>query len=482
MDVGTTLGSIRLQDQQSASTILYDILADAVDAFPGSLADVSLPGSPPAFRQQYVDFMPRFEAARLESPDRATIARRLATSMLEHVVWQDEHGSRSLAALLAEPTPPLPLTHYRSGGEPGWQPTISYRGQRWIGPQMAELATLLAGRNIITAAAAEALASVTRADNGIVRFPGRKIAILGAGAEMAPTRHWLQAGADVLWIDQAPPPEDWLRSERLAGSLYWPTASTDLLTRPREVLATILAFADGQPVDLCLYAYAPGQARELRLTGAMNAIVNALPSALVASVTLLVSPTTPTELNESDLAAMVRQRERRPMWQSVLANVGLLGRGDGAARSGRAAASRSVVGIQGTSYQSAQYLGKMIMAECWSAHGSPLSSVPHPFRVSANTAAITRTRSISHPVFTAAFGGAAAFQVETFTPPMSRCINGLLTVHDWMRNEPPIPGRIRVHGGIHTLPYPLAIALRSAAVIGFVRSPRLLRGLVQPRQ
>jgi len=99
-------------------------------------------------------------------------------------------------------------------------------------------------------------------------------------------------------------------------------------------------------------------------------------------------------------------------------------------------------------------------------------------RVSANTAAITRTRSMAHPVFAAAFGGAAAFGVETMTPRQSRRINGLLAVHDWLNPVLPRPGQVRVHGGIHTLPYPLEPALKVAAAIGFARSPRLLRGLM----
>ena len=51
--------------------------------------------------------------------------------------------------------------------------------------------------------------------------------------------------------------------------------------------------------------------------------------------------------------------------------------------------------------------------------------------------------------------------------------------HDWLHPDPPVPGRIRVHGGIHTLPYPLETALRVAAAMGFARSPRLLRGLLK---
>jgi len=118
------------------------------------------------------------------------------------------------------------------------------------------------------------------------------------------------------------------------------------------------------------------------------------------------------------------------------------------------------------------------MTECWATHGQVSSDNPRPLRISANTAAITRTRSLSHPVFTAAFGGAAALGVETLVPRQSRRLNGLLAVHDWLHPTLPTPGYVRVHGGIHTLPYPLGSALKVAAAIGFARSPRLLRGLI----
>ena len=85
---------------------------------------------------------------------------------------------------------------------------------------------------------------------------------------------------------------------------------------------------------------------------------------------------------------------------------------------------------------------------------------------------------MEHPVFAAAFKGATAFEVETFTPLQSQDLNGLLTIHDWLNPELPTPSEVRVHGAIHTLPYPLETALRVAAAIGFIRAPRLLRGLL----
>ena len=116
-------------------------------------------------------------------------------------------------------------------------------------------------------------------------------------------------------------------------------------------------------------------------------------------------------------------------------------------------------------------------AEAWATHGQIHDDNVDPLRVSANTAAITKTRSLDHPVFDAAFGGAAAMQVQTFRPEQSQSLNALLAVQDWLSVEIPAPGIVRVHGGIHTLPYPLEAALRPAAVIGFAKAPKLLAGL-----
>jgi hypothetical protein len=99
------------------------------------------------------------------------------------------------------------------------------------------------------------------------------------------------------------------------------------LTRPAEVAATLLEYAQDGSLDLGLYAYAPGGGREWRLTCAMNAIVAALPASAIRSVTTLVSPTSPTALTPQDVAIMKRRRTARPAWQAlalrVAAGIGL---------------------------------------------------------------------------------------------------------------------------------------------------------------
>lgn len=480
MNDGPHSGEVALAGDLPASAFLHEVLAAGVAAFPDALAAAALPADLGAFRRSYPEDVPRFEATRLAADDRDAVTLHLVRATQRRIVWREGTDEVPIAEHLAEHPAPLPLAAKTLPGAVGWRPAPVYRGERWDGDRIAELGALLVERGVVTAAAGDALAGLARdvLTDGRLDLRGRRIVVLGAGAEMAPTRLWLEAGADVLWLDVAPPPEDWLASEHLAGRLSWPETPLDLLTQPREALGAILAFADGSPVDLGLYAYAPGRARELRLTGVMNAIVDALPADLVASVTLLVSPTTPTALGAPDLAAIARRERARPAWEGALGAAGLLGRGPGQVRCEDAAAPRTVVSIQGASYQAAQYLGKVLAAECWARHGSSAGPAPGPLRVSANTAAITRTRSLDHPLFAAAFGGAGAFGVETFTPRLSRRLNGLLAVADWLAPEPPTPGAVRVHGGIHTLPFPLEPALRMAAVFGFARSPRLLRGLL----
>ncbi len=473
-------GSVVLAGGRSASEILYDVLAEATAICGLDAAHFSLPASAEQFRRTYTDVLPRFEAARLTSPNRRDIARELVLALQRKLRWQSGGNTESIVDVLSETCAPLSLKVHDFGEPAGWQPEFVYQNRVWSSRELTALGEALAQQEVITPQAARALAWVQDqvVHDGRIRLDGRRIVMFGAGAEMAPTRAWLAAGADVLWLDTTSPPETWNQSGTLTGRLHVPAQPVDLLARPQEALATLLAFSNGVPMDLGLYAYAPGQAREMRLTGVMNALVEALPRELVRSVTILVSPTTPTALSEADVAAMKTRLHTRPRWEALLCATGLLSREHGCTDS-EIAVSRSLVSIQGASYQAAQYVGKVLTAECWHWRASEDNSRTTRMRISANTAAITRTRSVEHPVFTAAFGGAAAFGVQTLLPDQSRCLNGLLALHDWLHPEAPVPGTIRVHGGIHTLPYPLESALRVASVIGFLRAPRLLRGLIR---
>jgi len=180
----------------------------------------------------------------------------------------------------------------------------------------------------------------------------------------------------------------------------------------------------------------------------------------------LVSPTTvPTRQPESSAAAD-RQREREPVWKSALSGAGLLPRPGHVAANG-VKIGLSTVSIQGLSYQAAQYLSKLSAAESFAVYGPAWQDGPEqPIRVSSNVAGITRTRSLSHPLFEAAFIGAPRFGVRIFDPPprarSAACSSCTICLND---AAPGSPTRVaspadraaalhsqQVHGGIYNLP------------------------------
>ena len=427
-----------------------------------------MPRDVSAFKSGYLEFLPCFEAARQCLSERDAIAADLAEGLEQGLVYRRGSDQESLSTCLESETGPLALESVTGNADNPWRFNVEYAHQSWS--SLAALGARLVAGQVANRQAGDALQWLANnvLEDDCLDLRGRRIVVMGAAAEMASTRLFLDAGADVLWLDVKPPPAALQRAEVIAGRLVWPPQNADLLAQPAEILATILDYADGDPVDLCLYAYAPGQARELRLAGVMNAIVDALPRSVVGSVTTLVSPTTTAPLNAGDREDRRVRNDNSALWEKWLGVTGVMGRAD-TADCDDVSVTRTLVGIQGVSYQAAQYLAKLITAENWYNQG---------LRVSANTAPITRTASMDHPVFDAAFLGARAFQVTTFTPAQSQVISGLLAIRDWLHPDHPVPGQCRVHGGIHTLPYPLNKALRIAALIGFARSPGLLTGLL----
>lgn len=463
-------------DAGSATAHLHAALMAAVVEFPGELAAAELPDDPAAFRRSYAEALPRFEAARVASDHRVAVARVVVAAAVERLVLKPD--GVPLHEAVGRSAEPLPTDVRSFEGSTRLHPSVPFDGTDRRGADLVASVADLVERGSASASVGDAVARLVD-DAGFdgIDLTGRRIAMLGAGAELAPTRLWLEGGADVLWIDVADPPVDLLGRDDLAGSLRWVPGGADLLTDADRVRATIEEFADGEPIDLGLYAYAGGHAREWRLTAAMNAIVDVLPAELVHGVAMLVSPTTCGILTADELAAEGARRADAPRWQRALAGMRALGSGAGHAMIGETASNRGVVTIQGGSYQAAQYVGKMLAAEVWALSDPPI-------RVSANTAGVSLTSSLEHPVFQIAFAGAKALGVETFAPATTAALNGLLTLHD--RLYPPSDDAVlnelfttRVHGGIYETPYPIDPALRVAAAIGVLRDPRRIAGLVR---
>lgn len=491
-------GRVDLGHGTSASRVMHQILLSTVDEFPDDLGSARPPRAPEDFKATYAESVPRFEAARIASPRRSEIARYLASASQRSFLWATGEDEQPLTEAMAEPASPLDLDAVAGQGSGGWIPEIptahgAARGGA-IRDYVAGLSTRAAASPGVVDAV-EWMLDHAADSSGVVDLSDRRIVLLGGAAELAPAAQWLAAGADVLWLDIAPPPEKLRRGTAGSGRLRWAADGADLLTQPRRIAATIAAAAADGPVDLGLYAYAPGRGQEWRLTATMNAIIGALPVTAVRSVTILVSPTTPAELTPADLATEHRRFEERPRWQRTLQRARLLGSGSGHVDVDGHTVSRSIVTIQGAGYQAAQYFEKMMTAETWATWGRPLAPEPHPLHVSANVAGVSQTQSLQHPVFDAAFGGATAFEVETFAPATTQALNALLTAHDLL--DPRAPGNpaaeyptegaraqallttARVHGGLYVLPYPADAALRVSAVIGAGRNPGRIPSMVR---
>jgi hypothetical protein len=482
----------------SAAVLFHQILRDTVARFPEALGGIRVPDGVSAFRDSYPDLLPEFEAARADADNRTEIARSLAAASADAIVWAGEPEEVPLDVALRRTEAPIDLDMGEPNAAPGLLPGVEAGGRLLTGAELRDFVAGLAERHVTSGAVTTSIDwLLDRAADGTGRLDlsDRRVAVLGAAAELAPTPLWLQGGAEVLWLDVVPPPPDVLDAPR-GGVLHWPPGGVDLLRRPGEVVATLLRFAADSAIDLGLYAYAPGRGREWRLVAAMNAIVAALPAGAVRSATVLVSPTSPGVLTLGDLAAEELRRTTRPGWQASLDKLGLLGRGLGHATHGDAHTNRGVVSIQGAGYQAAQYLGKLMTAEAWATWGIPTAESADPLRVSANTAGISKTASVRHPVFDTAFGGATAFGIETYAPATTRSLNGLLTIRDVVDPDGPASPlhefpdgaarasavtTTRIHGGIYAFPYPLDAALRVATAIGVVRDPRRVPAIVRRR-
>ena len=367
-------------------------------------------------------------------------------------------------------------------GRAGLDPLIPFHGEDYRGAAVAELAGALLQERKITRAAATALSRI--AAGGTIDLRGQKFVIFGAAAEIAPTPLLLAAGASVLWVDLQSPDDLLHRQPGLAGELVLADGARDILAEPRRILAAIRAFAaDGDPVHVGMFAYAPGASQEWRLAAAMNALVSSLDPGIVASVSMFVSPTSAAVIQPEDVSGSGTVFAERPFWQSALRTVGQL-REEAGVQVGDTRVARAIVPIQGVSYQAAQYISKMLAAEVFATRGIGPDGGERPVRVSANVAGITKTRSLNHPVFEAAFLGADRFGVEVFEAGTTRALSGLLVLHDLLHG-PATPGDVRdlfarqVHGGIYSRPYSLYPMIRVAALMGMARRPGLLLKALQ---
>jgi hypothetical protein len=333
---------------------------------------------------------------------------------------------------------------------------------------------------------------------------GVDIALLGAGAEMAPTRSLLRWGARVHAVD-LPRPAAWQRlieiTRNTAGSLRVPirlgtqgdahvtldglvhhdddtaiaeVAGADLLTHAPEI-RTWLDEVPG-PLVMGTYVYADGAAHVL-LSVAADAIAADLLTR--RDNVMLAYLATPTDVFMVPMSAVEESRRRwetrglNGLLQSPLRllnqfqpnNPETLVTSEGL----EVGLNDSLVPQQGPNYALAKRLQR------WRA----LSARASGATVSLNLAPPTRTQSVvKNRLLAAAYAGAGRFGIEVFEPATSTALMASLLVHD-LRNPAAAANPRTVlsnpmdlfvqganHGGLWRAAYSPRSVLGFAAVIG----------------
>ena len=385
--------------------------------------------------------------------------------------------------------------------------SVPYRGRRLFGVDLRRQIDSWVDRGIAEPSFAEAINLVL--DNpDWLDLRDIDIALLGAGAEMAPTRSLLRWGARVHAID-LPRPAIWEHltaiTRSTAGTLripialdsdgnppfvvggdvhpdddatIWASAGADLLTQAPEV-RTWLAEID-QPFVLGTYAYADG-ANHVLLSMASDAITTSL-TAERSDITLAFLAT-PTDVFVVPIECVEDSRRR---W----ANRGIGGLLQAPLRianqfepnypttfttaSGqRIGLNDSIIPQQGPNY----ILAKRIQR--WRALVARADGIP----VSLNLAPATRTRSVvRNRALAAAYAGADKFGVEVFDPSTSTTLMAAMLVHDLrnpassanpateLTNPMDLFVRGANHGGLWRAAYAPRSVLGIAALLGMFES------------
>ena len=385
--------------------------------------------------------------------------------------------------------------------------TLPYHGRRLFGSDLRRQIDHWVADGIAEPGFAEALTLVL--DNpDWLDLRDVDIAILGAGAEMGPTRSLLRWGARVHAID-LPRPELWQRliaiTRSTAGSLRIPIAldrdgappfvldgmvhpdddstvaskaGADLLRQTPE-LGTWLREIE-QPFVLGTYAYADGAAHVL-----LSMAGDALATSLLAQrddITLAYLAT-PTDVFMVPLDAVDESRRRwdaRGLSGLLQSPLRLMKQFEPNYRETFVSdegiefgINDSLVPQQGPNYALAKRLQR------WRALVARADGTP----VSLNLAPATRTQSVvKNRALAAAYAGAGRFGVEVFEPATSTTLMAALLVHD-LRNpaaaanpETPLANPMDLfaqaanHGGLWRAPYAPRSVLGIAALLGMFES------------
>jgi hypothetical protein len=468
------------------------ILADAARAADGALAD-RIEGIA-NWRSGYLPAVRDLTAAGGRSPAAAAaVAAAGLASMRARMVLRTRGGDRELASAATLAPAGRPESRTLTGtGRPARELAVPYRGRELRGAELRAQLEEWRDRGVVEPSFAAAVATVSEHPEWL-RLEGRRVAVLGAGAELAPLAPLLAWGAHVLAAD-VPASPAWERIERLAregaGTVTLPVRDgapgIDLVAELPAARAWLLEAAGDDALVLGMYAYAD-RGRHVQVTAAVDVLAAELLAARPGTAYAGLATPTDAYLVDREILEEARARwARRGVRAALQAPLRAASRGrllapayahevtgDDGSRWGVADV---LVPQQGPNYALAKRLQRWraILAE---RDGRAVSFNVAP---AAWTRSVTRNRMLA-----AAYAGAHRFGIEIFAPDTSRVLMAALLVFDLHRPAAPRdrhPDALLIdgaaHGGLWRVPYEPRTALGLAALAG---APRILRGALSGR-
>jgi hypothetical protein len=465
---------------RSTSALGRAVVADALRSVDpvGARAAESATG----WRRDYLLHFRRLVEAGLLSREAAVaIARDGLASLHRRMRFAMVEGELPLAeAFTVKPAgDPLATAIVTGRGSAERELVLPYHGERLRGADLDRQLDRWVAAGQVEPSCAEAVRLVA-ANPDWLDLSGRRVVVLGAGAEMGPLTALLRWGAEVVAVD-LPRPALWQRligtAERYAGRLHLPVtgdpagpglaarAGADLLNDLSRI-STWLAGFDG-PLVLGNYVYAEGSTN-LRVAMAVDALTeHLLADRPDLALAFLATPTDVFAVPAEAVAEATRRyaegsgigRIRRPL--RVVSGGRLLARNyPPVADPG---INDSLVPQQGPNYALAKRLQR------WRATAARDAGTT----VCLTVAPATRTRSVlRNRLLAAAFASAHRFGIAVFEPATSNTLMAALLVHH-LRTEPPAQPHpwqdeafAAAHGGLWRQPYAPRSVLGIAVLLG----------------
>ncbi len=463
------------------------IWADAVRGVNADLAK-RIEASP-AWRKDYAAFIP--EITGLCSTSRET-AEAVATAGLaaarSRLVFE-RNGAATPVDSTSEVTPSFEFTTetIQGKGKRVEELVVPHLGKTLRGDALRRQLADWVSRGIIEPSASSALNTVM--DNPEwLSLNGRRVAVLGAGAQTSPLPTLMSWGAEVVAVD-LPRPDLWDRvlasAKKGASTVHVPVradtkgkvatrAGANVIEDVPELIEWLSGFDDAQLV-IGVYIYADGP---LHVQATLAADVLGTSLAANGRDIAMAYAGTPSDcfLVPPDVVEDSNARRRSRSWRAVELPMRALTAGklyapayEGLLRSSDGESMGiidAVVTQQGPNYSLAKRLQRWRTVESWRQGQTASFNVAPP----TWTVSVTKNR-----ILAAGYYGARSAGLEVFTPETMSALMTALLVYDLHvppRDEHPELGITRdgVHGGYWRVPYDIRSTLLYTGLAGIPRA------------